>query len=99
MFPDELTYQPPSAIDGEGAITPGTAVTIPCKCTSGHRLTRDRNGREQVSTVQAELAGVFNVEADGIFTLPSRFDPQQPKAINVKRETDEGGAHHEIVMF
>lgn len=99
LFPDEITYEPPAAIDGEGTITPGPAVTIPCKCTRGHRLTRGRDGREQVSTVQAELAGVFGVVADGIFTLPARFDPQQPKAISVTSEADEGGAHHEVVMF
>lgn len=99
MFPDEITYEPPAAHDGEGGITPGPAITIPCKCTRGHRLTRGRDGREQVSTVQAELAGVFGVVAEGIFTLPARFDPQQPKAISVEGETDEAGAHHEIVMF
>ena len=99
MYPDELTYEAPAAIDGEGTITFGAAVTIPCKCTRGHRLARDRDGRQQVSTVMAELAGVFEVEADGRFTLPVRFDPLQPKAINVMRETDEGGPHHETVMF
>ena len=99
MFPDEVLVEPAEEIDGEGTITYGAAVPIPCKCTRGHRLARDRNGREQVSTVQAELAGVFNVTADDRYTLPSRFDPQQPKAININRETDENGPHHEIVMF
>ena len=99
MFPDELSYEAPDSIDGEGEITYGAAVPIPCKCSRGHRLARDRDGREQISTVQAELAGVFDVDADGRFTLPTRFDPRQPKAINVDRETDENGPHHEIVMF
>ncbi len=99
MFPDELIYEPPDAIDGEGDIDFGPPVPIPCKCVGGQRLTRDREGREQISTVQAQLAGVFDVVADGRFTLPTRFDPRQPKAINVLRETDENGPHHEVVMF
>ena len=41
----------------------------------------------------------FNVTADDRYTLPSRFDPQQPKAINIDHETDENGPHHEVVMF
>ena len=45
MFPDEVLVEPAESIDGEGTITYGAAVPIPCKCSRGHRLARDRDGR------------------------------------------------------
>lgn len=99
MFADVLTYEPPGTYDGWGDMTPGTPVQIPCHIEGQHRITRDQLGQEVVSTVQAYLRGSYGVVVDGKFTLPARFSPQEPPAINVVEETDESGAHHEVVMF
>ena len=99
MFAHTLTYEPPASMDGWGDHTYGAAQPISCHLERENKLVRDTLGQERVSNVQAIIAGDFGLVIEGRFTLPAGWLPNQPNAINVLRETDENGEHHEVVMF
>lgn len=99
MFADVIGVETAGVPDGEGTITFGPSVNRICRIGGGHTLVRDRDGRQQVSTVQVWIAGSFGLNADDRYTLPAGFDPLQPKAINIGKWRDEDGAHHEKIFF
>lgn len=109
LFPDDVTVEPFVSADENGDATYGTAFTVKARVIGRTKLVADSDGQEQVSSVQALLAGAFGVTAEDRFTLPVRFSTnsrnpsdlgaRQPRAISIDRETDENGAHHETVQF
>lgn len=101
LFADVIGVETAGVQDGEGTITYGASVDRVCRIGGGHMLVRDRDGRQQTSTVQVWIAGSFGLTADDRYTLPAGegFDPLQPKAISIGKWRDEDGAHHEKVFF
>lgn len=99
MFGSTMIYEPPLTPDESGDVPFGPPITIPVRFVGGHKPIRDRTGREQMSTVRAWCAGIFDLDIDGRFTLPSPHDPSQPEAIDVRVIDDENGPHHEVVFF
>jgi hypothetical protein len=109
MYPDEITVEPHTTTDEFGNRQYGTAFTVKARITGRTKLVLDQDGQERVSSVQASIAGAYNLKATDRYTLPLRYsvnpaDPsdlgaRQPQALGVDRLPDEHGAHHEIVQF
>lgn len=88
--------------DGFGAKTYGAPEDLPCRLKGQHQIVRGTDGEEHLSTVEALMAGVFELDTEDKFTLvPSAgsFKPASPAAIQVKVVPDENGPHHEKVFF
>ena len=58
--------------------------------------TTDDTGQDVIARGKIYLGGVFGITPKHRVTLP---DQTQPKIIRVLQYPDEGGAHHEIVLF
>lgn len=84
-------------------------LTVNARIVGRTKLVSAEDGREHVSSVQATLAGYYQISAKDRFTLPPEFssnprDPndltaRRPQALAVDRSSDENGAHHETVQF
>ncbi len=102
LMVDTLRVERLSAEDGFGAKTYGAPEDLPCRLKGNHVIVRGFDGEEHLSTVEALMAGVFDLDAEDKYTLlPSAgtFKPVSPKAINIKVVPDENGPHHEKVFF
>lgn len=109
MFPDKITIEPTTGSDAYGTKTYGASYIVDARIVGRVKIVADQDGKESVSSVQATLAGSFNVSAADRFTLPARFssnptDPdeiiaRQPQALAVDQTSDENGPHHEVVYF
>lgn len=99
FFPDNITIETFVSSDGMGARTYGPGVIWKGRVKGQHKLVRDTDGVDQMSTVNVVFAGAPGCSAKDRFTLPARFVPQQPKAISIDSSTDENGPHHERVYF
>ncbi len=85
--------------DNFGETTYGGAFIVKGRIKGGNKITRNRDGKEVVSTIQFTVNGVFDLSTDDRYTLPSPWKPTQPVAVNVEISTDENGPHHEKVFF
>lgn len=63
------------------------------------RMIRTMDGQEKISNVTVVLATTETVTTKDRYTLPTRFQPNQPIALNVHFHTDENGAHHSTIYF
>ena len=101
FFPDNVTIETFISSDGMGAsaYVPGGGVVWKARVRGQHKLVRNSDGVDQMSSVNVVFAGAPNCSAKDRFTLPVRFVPQQPKAISIDSSTDENGPHHERVYF
>ena len=101
MFADEVTVETAPALDAYGAPigSYGAPVKRKAYVIGRTRIVRAPDGQERISTVQATLAGAFDVTVLDRYTLPTRFVPNQPKAISVELQSDENGHHHTKVYF
>lgn len=100
MMPDTVTIEKFVSETGFGVRSyDPNAVIIGARIKRGHKIVRDANGQEKVSTLQVLLAGVVGITVKDRVTLPARFTPAQPKAIAVEEAADENGPHHERYMF
>jgi len=98
LFPHTVTVVPPGATNGIGEVTPGTSFSVRAQ-VSGKTQKVKIEGKVIKSTVQMIACGVFGLTTSHSFTLPSGFGPIHPKPQGVHVETDDNGAHHEIVYF
>ncbi len=99
MMADTIIVESDPTDDGFGNLTYATTRTIRCHLTSNHKLVKDASGKETMSTVQAILAGYFDIDRRDQVTLPARYSPRKPPIINVIARTDENGPHHETIMM
>lgn len=99
MFADTIFVESGTRAQYGVFVPTGATQTVPARVIGKVRAVADETGRQRLSTVQATLAGVFNVSVGDRFTLPPRFQPNQPPAIAVDHLTDENGPHHEVVYF
>ena len=98
LFGDSITHEAFSSQDSFGAETYASGVARACHIEGASRLVRDPAGQERVSSVQVYLAGAFNVSVKDRITLPAPWSPTQPAIIAVGRDSDEDGAHNEIIF-
>lgn len=102
LMVDTLRVERLSAETGFGGKTYGAPENFPCRLKGNHQIIRGTDGEEHLSTVEALMAGVFDLDVEDRFTLvPSAgsFSPASPAAIQVKVVPDENGPHHEKVFF
>jgi hypothetical protein len=102
LMVDTLQVERMLTEDGFGGKTYSAPENLPCRLKGNHQIVRGFDGEEHLSTVEALMAGVFNLDAEDKFTLvPSvgTFNPTSPTAINIKVVPDENGPHHEKVFF
>lgn len=100
LFPDFVTIEKGTRAQyGVFSPTGDAPVDVQARVIGRVRMVTDVGGRERVSTVQAWLAGPVGATVGDRFTLPARFEPNQPPAIAVEHWTDEDGPHHECVFF
>lgn len=101
MFPHEIIVETSGGTDVFGApILPfGTPTPRKGRVSGEHKIVRDRQGIEVLSTVNVAFAGSWGLTVDDRYTLPSEFLLQRPKPLSVKRAHDGDGAHHERVFF
>lgn len=102
LMVDTLRVQRLAGEDGFGAKTYGPVQNLPCRLKGNHQIVRGVDGEEHLSTVEALMAGVFELDVEDRFTLvplSGSFNPASPVAIQVKVVPDENGPHHEKVFF
>jgi hypothetical protein len=100
FFTDSVTYE---AYDGTrdeaGDPNYATGIAYTAYIRGGQFLVRDSDSKETISTVRATFNSAPGFDHRGRFTLPSRFRPNQPRVLMIKRVADENGPHHEVVFF
>lgn len=109
LMVDTVGVEAPGSESETGVVTYGTQTNVSARVFGRLQDVLGDDGKEHTSRVQATLAGAFGVTVRHRFTLPARFSTnpantsdlaaRQPKAISVKHESDENGAHHEVVYF
>lgn len=101
MFPDTMVVQRRTGVSSDGFKRPvyGDPFDVPVRITKGSLEYRTLGGQNVSSTVQAITAGAFGLKVNDLFTLPERFSPRSPPAVDVLQTPDENGPHHETVMF
>ena len=102
LMVDTLQVRRLDTESGFGGKTYGDPENLPCRLKGNHRMVRGVDGEEHLSTVEALMAGVFDLDTEDKFTLvplSGSFKPASPKAIVVKVVPDENGPHHEKVFF
>jgi len=100
MFPDVVAWRKVTARDGLGKPTAWAAsVDMPALVIGQHSVARTASGQLKDSTVYAIVGGHYAVEEGDEFTLPARFVPNQPPAVEIKFQSDENGPHHVEIYF
>lgn len=81
-------------------VASGEALNIPCHLVGRNKLVTADDGTEHVSTVHANLDGVYGLTVDGyVYQLPARYGVGQRRAISIGRYDDHDGPHHEVVYL
>lgn len=88
---DEVTWEPSTGYDADGAPAFGTGVTIKCRVSPRARKVLDAHGTEVVSAAVIYTEEAPAVSPNDRITLP---DGSQPVIIRVERPPDRDGAHH-----
>ena len=95
-FTVDVTHEPLSSRDDFGKPTYGTPVPFKARVVREHKLVRDKDGQEVVSTAQCWLLGNPVVSPDDQITLE---DATTPAIVMIERFQDEIGPSHTKVYF
>lgn len=96
LLTDTATWRPLTGRDDFGAPTYGSPTEFRARLVRKHRLVRDTQGDEVVSTAQLWLQGAPAIAPDDRVTLS---DSSAPLIVAVERFQDETGPSHTVVMF
>ena len=110
LMPDTVGVEAPGSESETGVITGyGTLTNRHAHVTGILQQVLGNDGQEHTSKIQATFAGAFGLTVNHRYTLPARFSTnpsdtsdtqaRQHKAIAVGHQSDENGAHHEVVYF
>lgn len=90
LLTDSAVWEPLSGRDDYGAPSYGAPTTFAARLTREHKMVRDLQGDEVLSTGQLWLKGAPAVGPEDRITLS---DGTQPELLSIERFQDEAGAN------
>lgn len=98
FFNQTVTIEPKSGKDGYNKPTFGTAVSYKAKIEQSVENVRTDDNTEVVSSRKVFLNTQTAPSTTDQLTLPTGFEPLQPKILAVRIVTDDIGINHIVVM-
>lgn len=96
MLVSEITYAPFVSRDAYGEPTFGSPVTYEARVIRKHKMVRNVEGQQVISTAHIWVGGIPFVSPQDKITLD---DGTHPPIIAIERFEDEIGPSHTVVYF